>query len=161
MASLKEQLHADLTARLRAGDKLETSVLRGLLAAVATEEKAGNAAESFDDVAVLRVLTAAMQKRLKVAAEYEKYAGKTSDEASKQRALEQAAAEREEAEIIKRYLPSQLTETEVEALVDAEIKKLPEVTPKAKGAVIKAVLSAADGATTGQVVSAIVNRKFS
>ncbi len=56
MAELKSQLRADLTAAMKAQDKLRTATLRMLLAAIQAEEVAGKQARELTDEDVLKVL---------------------------------------------------------------------------------------------------------
>ncbi len=56
MAELKDRLRADLTAAMKAQDKLRTATLRMLLAALQTEEIAGDAPRELSDAEVIKVL---------------------------------------------------------------------------------------------------------
>src|SRR3978361_1738269 len=63
MAELKERLRADLTAAMKAQDKLQTATLRMVLAAIQTEEISGKAPRELSDDEVLKVLTREARKR--------------------------------------------------------------------------------------------------
>ena len=63
MAELKDQLRADLTAAMKSQDKLRTATLRMLLAAIQTEEVAGDAARDLSDAEVIKVLSREAKKR--------------------------------------------------------------------------------------------------
>ncbi|ORB76465.1 GatB/YqeY domain-containing protein, partial [Mycobacterium timonense] len=56
MAELKSRLRADLTAAMKAQDKLRTATLRMLLAAIQTEEVSGKQAKDLTDDEVIKVL---------------------------------------------------------------------------------------------------------
>ena len=63
MAELKDRLRADLTAAMKAQDKLRTATLRMLLAAVQSEEVSGKAARQLSDDEVIKVLAREARKR--------------------------------------------------------------------------------------------------
>jgi len=106
MATLKEQLHADLTTAMKARDELTTATLRMLLTAITTEQVAGSTARELSDDEVLRVVNREAKKR-REAAEAFSTAGRT----------EQAQRERDEETVLIRYLPAQLGDPELAALV--------------------------------------------
>lgn len=63
MAELKSRLRADLTAAMKAQDKLRTATLRMLLAAIQTEEVSGKQAKDLTDEEVIKVLAKESRKR--------------------------------------------------------------------------------------------------
>lgn len=63
MAELKSRLRADLTAAMKAQDKLRTATLRMLLAAIQTEEVSGKQAKDLTDDEVIKVLAKESRKR--------------------------------------------------------------------------------------------------
>src|SRR5918997_3398548 len=97
MAELKQRLRADLTDAIKAKDELVVATLRMALAAITTEEVAGQTARELSDDEVLRVLAREAKKR-REAAEAFAAAGRT----------EMAERERLEGEVLARYLPAQL-----------------------------------------------------
>src|SRR5680860_1819963 len=106
MSDLKDRLRTDLTASIKARDGLRSSTLRMVLSAVTNAEVAGKQARELSDEDLVGVLTSESKKR-REAAEAFAGAGRT----------EQAAKERAEAEVIAGYLPEQLTEDEITAMV--------------------------------------------
>ena len=106
VAELKEQLRADLTTAMKARDELRTATLRMVLTAVTTEEVAGKEARELSDDEVLAVLRREAKKR-REAAEAFGAAGRA----------EQAERERAEGEVLAGYLPAQLDDAELAALV--------------------------------------------
>lgn len=150
MAELKQQLKSDLVTALKAKDTTRLATLRMVLAAVSTEEVAGKSARELTDDEVQRVLAKEAKKR-KEAAEAFDTAGRA----------EQAAAERSEAEIIAEYLPKQLTDEELDALVAeafAEVGGTP--TQKQMGQVMKAATAIAAGKADGARLSAAVKDRL-
>lgn len=113
MSDLKDQLRTDLTASIKSGDKVRSSTLRMVLTAVTNAEVAGKQARELSDADVLGVLSSESKKR-REAAEAFGSAGRD----------EQAAKERAEAAVIASYLPEQLSEEEISALVSATIEEL-------------------------------------
>ncbi|ETB06201.1 GatB/Yqey domain protein, partial [Mycobacterium avium subsp. silvaticum ATCC 49884] len=63
MAELKSRLRADLTAAMKAQDKLRTATLRMLLAAIQTEEVSGKQAKELTDEETIKVLAKESRKR--------------------------------------------------------------------------------------------------
>ncbi|OGY56838.1 MAG: hypothetical protein A2Y84_01715 [Candidatus Colwellbacteria bacterium RBG_13_48_8] len=106
MPKLLDSLRADLVPSLKAGDSFKSGVLRMLLAAVHNEEIAKGKDKELTDEDVIKVLRNEAKKRKEANEIYSK-AGRT-DLASK---------EGQELELIKNYLPPEMDETEVEAIV--------------------------------------------
>src|SRR5580700_9676109 len=113
MADLKDRLRGDLTAAMKARDEVRTRTLRMALTSVSKEEVAGSAARELTDDEVMKVL-AKEAKRRREAAEAFAAAGRQ----------EQAAAERAEGVILDGYLPAQLDDDELAALVAAAIEEI-------------------------------------
>jgi len=149
MATLKEQLHADLTTAMKARDELTTATLRMLLTAVTTEEVSGSAARELTDDEVLRVVNREAKKR-REAAEAFSSAGRT----------EQAQRERDEETVLTRYLPSQLDDAALAALVADVIAETGASEPKQLGLVMKTVAPKIAGRADGKRVSEEVRRQL-
>src|SRR6202000_3136248 len=101
MAELKSRLRADLTASMKAQDKLRTGTLRMLLAAIQNKEVAGKQAKELTDDEVLKFLAKESRKR-----------GEAAEIYTQNGRGELAANEHAEAQIIDEYLPTPLTEAE-------------------------------------------------
>src|ERR1700677_5301496 len=110
MAQLKERLRTDLNDAMRARDQVRMRTLRMALSSITNEEVAGASARELTDDEVVKVLTREARKR-REAAEAFSAAGRS----------DQAAAERAEGEVLAGYLPAQLSDLELAALVDAAI----------------------------------------
>lgn len=149
MATLKEQLHADLTTAMKARDELTTATLRMLLTAVTTEEVSGTSARQLTDDEVLRVVNREAKKR-REAAEAFRAAGRT----------EQAQRERDEETVLTRYLPSQLDDAALTTLVAGAIAETGASGPKQLGQVMKAVTPKVAGRADGKRVSEEVRRQL-
>lgn len=149
MGSTKRQLKSDLADALRARDEFAKSNIRMLMAAITTEEVAGDSPRELSDSEELDVVAREQRKRRDSAATYAD-AGR-SDLADKEAA---------EAEYMARYLPEPLTPDEVQALVEGEVAVLTASgeTPSMKhmGALVKTVNARAAGRADGKVVAGLV-----
>ena len=150
MAELKERLRADLNTAMRARDQVRMRTLRLALTSITNEEVAGASARDLTDDEVVRVLTREARKR-REAAEAFSAAGRS----------DQAAAERAEGDVLAGYLPAQLSDDELAALVDAAIAETGASGPSGLGQVMKAVTPRIAGRADGARVAAEVRRRLS
>ncbi len=150
MAELKERLRADLTAAMRARDQVRMRTLRMALTSITNEEVAGTSARDLSDEEVVKVLTREARKR-REAAEAFGAAGRD----------EQAAAERAEGEVLADYLPAQLGEDELTALVSAAITETGASSMQGMGQVMKMLTPQVAGRADGARVAAEVRRQLS
>lgn len=152
MSALHDRVEADLRAAMKARDKATTSALRMVVAALknaATADGLGPQGR-LDDAAVQKVLATEVKRRREAAAAFAE-AGRA----------ESAAAEEAEAEIYAAYLPSQLSDDEVAAIVDQVIADTGASGPQDLGQVMKAAMAATRGRADGSRVSAIAKAKLS
>lgn len=149
MTELKARLHADLTTSMKARDELTTATLRMLLTAITNEEVSGATARELSDDEVLRVVNREAKKR-REAAEAFGDAGRA----------EQAQRERDEETVLARYLPSQLSDAELNALVTAAIAEAGATEQRQMGLVMKAVTPKIAGRADGKRVSDEVRRQL-
>jgi uncharacterized protein len=150
VAELKERLRTDLTAAIRARDQVRMRTLRMALTSITNEEVAGAAARDLTDDEVVRVLTREARKR-REAAEAFSAAGRD----------DQAAAERAEGEVLAGYLPAQLSDDELAALVAAAIAETGVSGLPGIGLVMKTVIPRVAGRADGARVAAEVRRRLS
>jgi uncharacterized protein len=149
MAELKERLRTDLNDAMRARDQVRLRTLRMALTSITNEEVSGASARELTDDEVLRVLTREAKKR-REAAEAFGAAGRE----------EQAAAERAEGDVLAGYLPAQLDDEELAALVAAAIEQTGAAGPSGIGQVMKAVTPKVAGRAEGGRVAAEVRRQL-
>ncbi|HEX6500564.1 MAG TPA: GatB/YqeY domain-containing protein [Micromonosporaceae bacterium] len=149
MAELKDRLSNDLHAAMKARDELTTSTLRMALAAVRTAEVAGTEARELSDDEVLAVLTKEAKKRREAATAYAD-AGRA----------ELADKERAEERILARYLPAQLSDEELTALVAKALSGVDATGRGAMGQAMKAAQAAVAGRAEGARVAAEVRRQL-
>jgi uncharacterized protein len=150
MGTLKDRLNDDLRTAMKGRDELTTSTLRLALAAVRTAEVAGKEARDLSDDEVLGVLTKESKKRREASTAFAD-AGRP----------EQAAKEQAEGEVIDRYLPRQLSDDEVRALVTAALGDGGFTANAQMGPAMKAAQAAVAGRAEGGRVAAEVRRQLS
>jgi len=150
VAELKERLRADLNTAIRARDQVRLRTLRLALTSITNEEVAGASARDLSDEEIVRVLTREARKR-REAAEAFSAAGRA----------DQAAAERAEGDVLAAYLPAQLTDDELAALVSAAIDETGAGGMSAMGQVMKTVTPRIAGRADGARVAAEVRRRLS
>ena len=146
---IKERLRTDLNAAMRARDQVRLRALRMTLTSIQNEEVAGAVARELSDDEIVRVLTREAKKRREAAEAFEA-AGRA----------EQAAAERAEGEVLADYLPAQLTDDELAALVASVIAATGASGMPAMGQVMKAVTPQVAGRAEGARVAAEVRRQL-
>ena len=152
MTSLKEQLKQDLIQSLKDQDAVKSSTLRMALTAITNEEVSGKEAKVLTDTEVLSVLTKEAKKR------------KESVEAFNQANRKDLAdKEAQELTVLEKYLPSALTEDELNKIIDeaiAEAKASGAEGMKAMGVVMKIVQPKTVGRTDGALLAAKVKEKL-
>jgi uncharacterized protein YqeY len=149
--AILDDLRSDLTAAMKQRDQARVSTLRMALAAVTSAETAGATRGALDDEAVTAVLRTEVKRRVEAA---EIYA-----EAGRE---EQAAGERAEAEILGSYLPPQLDDAALDAVVTEAIASLGAAgDPKAMGRVIGAVRAQVGDTADGGRIAAAVKAQLS
>jgi uncharacterized protein len=150
MPTLKEQLRADLTAAMKARDETRTRTLRMALTSISNEEVSGDSARQLSDDEVLKILTRESKRRREAASAFDG-AGRA----------DQAAAERAEEAVLAAYLPAQLGDDELAALVAAAIAETGASGPSGIGQVMKAVTPKVAGRAEGSRVAAEVRSQLS
>lgn len=149
---LKARLRSDLTEAIRSRDEVRSATLRMALTAVRSEEVAGTTARTLSDDDVVAVLGREAKKRREAVTAYTG-AGRPE------------LAERESAElaVIEGYLPAQLSDEEVSAIVAdavAAVRADGGSGPAAMGRVMKAVQPRTKGLADGARVAAEVRRQL-
>lgn len=140
--SLKERIDADLKKAMLAKDELTRDTLRMLKSDLMKQEI--DLGGSMSDSDATKVLQRAVKSRGESIAQYEE-AGR--DDA--------AARERQEIEVIERYLPKQLDEAQTRAAVEAAAKDLGLTAKKDMGALMKELRSRHDATIDMKLASKI------
>lgn len=149
--SLHDQIEADLRTAMKARDKAKTSALRMLVAALKNRATADGLSPQgrLDDEVVQKVLASEVKRRREAATAYQE-AGRA----------ESAASETAEAQIYEAYLPEQLSDEELAAIVDRAIAETGAQTPKEMGQVMKTAMAEVQGRADGSRVSALVKSRL-
>ncbi|KAJ1965347.1 hypothetical protein GGI12_000825 [Dipsacomyces acuminosporus] len=129
-ATLHARLKADLKAAMKAKEKEKLTVIKGILSDILYAEKSssGQSFSKESDADVAAVIQRAIKQRHDSIQSYRD--GGREDLAS---------AEKAEAELLKAYLPDQLTSEQIEAQVKQVIERLGVSGIKAMGAVMREV----------------------
>lgn len=143
--TLKDTLQTDLTAAMRARDSTSTQTLRMALAAVRTSEVSGTAKRELTDDEVLACITKEAKKRREAATAY--------DDAARP---ELADAERAELVVLERYLPAQLSDDDVNAMIASAIESTGASGMSGMGQVMKVLQPQTAGRADGSKVAAAV-----
>ena len=153
MTNLKEQIHVDLTAAIKAKDSLTSGTLRMVLSAITNEEVSGKEARVLNDQDLITVLNREAKKRKEAATAY--------DEAKRP---ELAEKERAELGIIQAYLPEALSDEDLAKIISDAVSQVAasgSTGPSAMGAVMKIVSPQVSGRADGGAVAAAVKSALS
>lgn len=145
--TLFERLYEDMKQAMKARDQVRLDVLRMAIAACKNYkiEKYGVSEQELSDEEVLNVLTKQIKQR-KDAAESYKAAGHQ----------EHADKETHEASLIQEYMPPQMTEEEIRAVVKETIDSMGVSSPAEMGKVMGAAMGKLKGKADGNDVQRIV-----
>lgn len=141
--SLLERLQADTATALKAGERERVHALR-----LVTSELQKAAKEGDDDETA--VLQRERKRRLEAADAYRE-AGRA----------DLAAGEQREAELIEEYMPEQLSDDELHAIVGDAVSESGASSPQEMGKVMSLVMPKVKGRADGKRVSALVKEKLS
>lgn len=133
-----EQIKVDVQAAMRAGEKERVGALRLLLSELQKAAKEG----ADDELTVLR---RERKRRLEAARAY--------GEAGRE---DLQRGEQAEAEMIDSYLPAELSEDELAAIVQQAVSDSGATSAKDMGTVMKQAMAAVDGRADGKRVSGLV-----
>jgi len=148
---LRSQLDDDIKAALLGGDSLRVETLRGLKSVITYADIAAKSRDTggISDEEILNLFAREVKKRQESADLYVQ--GGSQERADKELA---------EKAIIESYLPAQLSEAEIAALVDEAIKAQGAEGMQAMGKVIGAVKASAGNAADGSVIARLVKERL-
>ena len=146
---LADDLSSALKDAMKAKDKPKLDAIRQIQTEIA-KKKAEKGEEVNDDL-VLGVISSYVKKMIKAVEEYQSLGD---------RGQEMAEKIQFEIDFLRSYLPEQISEEEVEKIVDEVLSELGDVDISQMGRVIGAVMAKGDG-IDGSVVSKIVKNKLS
>jgi len=149
-SQLKSTLRADLHTSMRERDKVRSATLRMALTAVTNEEVSGSTSRELTDDEVLKVLAREAKKRREAATAY-----------MEAKRPELAAKEEAELAFLEAYLPAQLSDPELQALVEQAIRETGASGMPQMGLVMKAANALVAGRAEGGRVAALVKSALS
>ena len=138
-----DKLMNDLKGAMKARDMVAVNAIRGVIAKA--KDLTVNAGKEMTDDAVLAVLAKGAKQREESIAQFEQ-AGRA----------DLAANEKAELELLRKYLPRQLSEDEVAAVVKQSVAELGAASKKDMGRVMKDVMARVKGQADGKLVSKLV-----
>jgi len=163
---LKKKIKAELKEALKGKKETEISTLRMLLASVLNKEKEKRyrltkekpelkegeleKESQLTDEEIVEVIFSEVKKRKEAIVEFKK--GEREDLAEK---------EKKEIEVLKKYLPEQLSEQDIKKLAQEVIKKANITSPKDMGRVMSELMPKVKGKADGGQVSRIVRELLS
>lgn len=136
--AILDEVKLDLNSAMRAGEKQRVGALRMILSELQKASKEG----SEDELAVLR---RERKRRLEAARAFRE--GGRED---------LAAGEEAEGDLIRGYLPAELSEQELQAIVERALEDSGAQSPKDMGMAMKSAMAAVDGRADGKRVSGLV-----
>ncbi len=145
--SLKERITDDMKAAMRAGEKDRLGVIRMITAAIKQREV--DERISLDDVQVVAVLEKMVKQRKESVVQFQ--AGNRQDLVDRESA---------EIELLKTYLPSQLGDAEIDALIADAIAATGAASVKDMGKVMGVIKSKAQGRADMGTVGAKIKAKL-
>ena len=147
--SVINELDASLKEAMKAKDRPKLDAIRQVKSEI--EEKRAEKGEEVTDELALGVMKSYVKKMTKAVEEYESLGDRGEEMAKKIRF---------EIDFLSTYLPEQLSQEDVEKLVDEVLREIGEVDITQMGKVIGAVMAKGDG-IDGGTVSKIVKEKLS
>ena len=148
MPKLTEQIRADLTEAMKARDAARTSTLRMLQSAIKYEQI--EAGHELSDEEAMAVIRKGVKQRLDSIEQY-----------TKGNRPELAAKEQSEMELLKRYLPAELTDEELQSGLREIVAATGAASKKDMGKVMKAAMARLAGKTAdGGRVSQLVKERL-
>ena len=140
--SVLEQLQGDVTAAMKSGDRGRVQTLRLIVSELQKANKEGLGDE-------VEVLQRERKRRLEAA---DAYADGGRDDL--------AGSERAEAELIESYMPEQVSDDELHAIVGDAVAESGASSPQEMGKVMSLVMPKVKGRADGKRVSAVVKDKL-
>ena len=144
--SLKEQLFNDLKTAMKEKDTVRKEVIQIVRAGILQIEK-DEKIDNLDDDSVLTVISKEIKKINDVLPDFEK--------AQRQDLIDEA---NKKIELLKAYLPEQLSEAEIEEIVSETIKSVGAKSVRDMGKVMGAVTARTKGRAANKIVSDVVKK---
>ena len=144
--SIQQELTEAMKLAMKAKDSLRLNTIR--MARTAIKNAEIEARQELDEAAVIKVLSTLVKQRREAA------------EAYRESRPELAEKEESELAVLQEYLPAQLSEAELDALVTKAIEESGASSMKDMGSVMKLVTPQTTGRADGKLVSELVRKKL-
>ena len=148
--SLQEKVMAELKTAMKTKDQVSLESLRAIKSALLLAQTEKGAAGTISDQDELKILQKLVKQRKDSAAIFQE-----------QGREDLAAPELAQAEVIEKFLPKQLSEEEIEQVVDRVIQQTGAAGMKDMGKVMGMVTKELAGQADGKTISGIVRKKLS
>ena len=145
--SLRDRLDEELKAAMKARDTMRLEALRMVLAAVQKAEKETTKGRALTDDEMIGVLTRELKVRRESMEQFQ--AGHRDDLVAKEEAA---------IAVVSEFMPQQLSEAELRALVDQAIDETGAASPRDMGKVMGWLSPKTRGRADGKVVSGLVTQ---
>ena len=146
--ALLSSIQEEVKTALKSGEKFKASTLRLIVSALKLEEK--NKAKALKDNEALEILTKMIKQRKDSISQFE-----TANR------MELAQKEKDEIEIIQKYLPEQLSEEELSVLINEVIKEINAESIKDMGKVMGILKPKITGKADAGIASGLVKKLLS
>ena len=146
--TLKDRINADIMTAMKAKNKADLRGMRAIKGAIQLAETDGTN-EAIDEAREVQILQKLVKSRRDSLTIYDE-----------QGRGDLAVTEREEIEVIERYLPQQLDATELARFVATTIQQLQATSMKDMGEVMKNVQLKVAGRADGKAISAEVKKQL-
>ncbi|MFT4686962.1 MAG: hypothetical protein ACI92C_002320 [Neolewinella sp.] len=146
--TLEERITADMKTAMKAKDKVSLRGIRAVKSAILLQKTdgSGTVLDADGEISMLQKLVKSRQDSLEIY--------------TKQNREDLAVTEREEIEVISKYLPEQLSEDELGALIDGIISKTGASSMRDMGKVMGIANSEAAGRADGKTIASLVKAKL-
>jgi uncharacterized protein YqeY len=146
--TLEERITADMKTAMKAKDKVSLRGIRAVKSAILLQKTdgSGTVLDSEGEISMLQKLVKSRQDSL--------------DIYTKQNREDLAVTEREEIEVISKYLPEQLSEDELGALIDGIISKTGASSMRDMGKVMGIANNEVAGRADGKTIASLVKAKL-
>jgi uncharacterized protein YqeY len=162
MATLREQVQADLADAMRSKDEVRKSTLRMLLAGIRNAEirtpPAGATDAQLAEMAKLPPLVLDDPEVLSIVQKQLKQRRDSIEQFEKANRQDLASKEKAEAEILETYLPQQATAADIEAAAAKVIAETGAAGPRDMGKVMPVLTKQFAGRADGRLINETVRR---
>jgi len=145
--TLKEQIQKDMIEAMKAKEEIRLGALRMVKAEIMKFEVSGTEKKEIKDDEVIQLIGKQIKQRDDAAQQFK--AGNRPELAEK---------EEKEAEILKKYLPEQMSPEEVKKIIEDTIKELGATSKADMGKVMGAIMPKVKGKADGKLINSLVQQ---